>query len=448
MNRCVPPLAAVLLLSGLTAAPASGLDLQRDSLPNGLVVLSCEDHRLPICDIALVCRSGAAFDPPGRAGIAALTANLLTKGVPGMSADSVAAIVEFLGARLDAGADFDGSHLRLRVLAKDLEQGLDLLCRGFREPAFAPREFRLARDQALARVRRMYDYPQFVVSAAFDRLQFGSHPYAWPATGDTGTLHALSRDDLVRFHRRHYLPNNCFLVAVGDFDRRALLTAVRARLGDWSPGTVPQLAVPEVIEPAGIKARLITRPDMNQTYIELGHPGISVFQPDLMAARLMSYILGGSPLSSRLGLAVREKAGLAYDVRCWFDRMKLRGAFHATVQTAQPRLALELMLGEIRLMRDSGVNAAELLKAHEFYTGSFPLTYSSNRGKLDQITTMETYRFGIDWFDRYPDRVRAVTLDGIHAAARDYLRPDDCYLVIMGPVTRDQIELPGIHWLD
>ncbi len=440
--------AGILTSAFCFLASASALPLNRDSLPNGLVVLTYEDHRLPMVDVALVCRSGAAFDPAGKAGVASLTADLLPKGMPRVSADSVAAIVEFLGARLDGGADFDRSSLSLRVLSKDIEQGLDLLAGSILTPAFAPAEFKLALDQYLSNARQRGDYPQAVVSDAFDKLVYGDHPYASPSDGDTLTLRAITRADLVRFHGTHYVPNNCFVVAVGDVDPAELLAAVQARFGGWQPGAVPELRVPALPEPQGIKAKLITRPDMNQAYVEFGRPGIAVSDKDMLDARLMSYILGGGAMSSRMGVSVREEGGLAYDVRCWFDRMKLRGAFHATVQTARPKEAIELMFGDVQQMYDSGATAAEMLKAHNYYTGSFPLSYSSNRGKLMQVGTLELYRFGLDWLERFPDDVRAVTLEQVNAAARAHLRPGNCWLVVMGPVTKEDLDIPGVEWIE
>lgn len=444
MNRTL----FALFLAVCSLQSGFALPVRRDSLPNGLIVVTYEDHRLPICDLGLVCRSGAAFDPPGKAGVASLTADLLFKGMPGVSADSFAAIVEFLGARTFSTADFDRSAVGFRVLAKDLEQGLDLLAGSVLRPTFPAREFKLAAAQTLAEARQRYESPGFVVSAAFSRLAYGNHPCAFPASGDTGTLRRVTRDDLVRFHRTHYLPNNCFIVAVGDFDPAELLEQVRARFGDWQPGAAPALELPPLPEPAGIRAKLITRPDLNQTYVHLGHPGIAMSDPDVLPARLMSYILGGGAMSSRLGLAVRERGGLAYDVRCWFDRMKLTGMFNATVQTARPKLAIELMLAEIQAMHDSGATPAEMLKSHNYFTGSFPLTYSSNQGKSSQVGYQELHRLGNDWLERFPGEVSAVTLEQVNQAARARLRPGNCFMVIVGPVTRQDLDIPGIEWID
>jgi len=427
---------------------AFALPLYRDSLPNGLIVLTYEDHRLPIADIALECRSGHDCDPLPKAGVAALTAQLLPRGTKTMSGDSVTSIIEFLGARFEGWADDDGSGVSLRVLSKDLTTALDLLADAVLNPAFDPKEFRRSQDMALARARRTLDRPQAVATLELNRLLFPGHPFARPATGDTVTIPQITRDDLVAFHQTHFVPNNCFVVVVGDVDRQSLRAELWQRFQHWQPAPVPQPAIPKLTFPDRLRVRYIQRPDLNQTYIAFGHPGIAVTDTDMLATRLMSYILGGSAMSSRLGIAVREAAGLAYDVRCWFDRGRHQGLFRATVQTADPKTALAKMLHEIRLMHDSGATRTELKKAHDYYTGSFPLTYSSNQGKLYQTQWTERYRFGPEWLERFPELVRAVTLEQVNAAARNHLYPDQFIMVIVTNQEKEQLGLTDVEWLE
>ncbi|MGB9742136.1 MAG: M16 family metallopeptidase [bacterium] len=440
------PLLILTLVSIL--APVYSLTLNRDSLPNGIIILTCEDHRLPMVDIALVCRSGAAAEPVSKAGIADLCARMLFAGTKNRSADSIATLLDFLGASYSSSADFDHSIISLRLLSKDLNTGIELLADLVLNPAFPQPEFDRLRTEALTAARRALDYPQQAVAIEFDRLLFGSHRYALPVRGDTTTLTSITIEDLRHFHQTFFVPNNCFLVVVGDFDPATLKPEISARFGNWQPGPVPMPALPQPADPGKIKIKLITRKDMNQTYIQFGHSGISATEPDLIPVRLMSYILGGPPLSSRMGLAVREQAGLAYDVRCWFDRRLLTGAFRATVQTASPKAAIQKMFAEIIKMHSNGATRAELLKAQNYFTGSFPLTYSNNSGKLQQLINLELYRYGIDWLDRFPQTVRSTTLEQVNQAARQRLKPGNYLMVIMGNVTRDELNLPDVEWIE
>ena len=432
----------------LLASSASALPLYRDSLPNGLIVLTYEDHHLPTALVSLVCRSGAACDPAGKAGTAALTAYLLGRGTPTVSGDSITSLVEFLGASFNGSASGDLMELNTQVLSKDLPTALDLLAGAALNPAFNPKEVELARSQFLSDAQQVKDSPNRLVAEEFDRLVYQGLPYGHPTYGDTLSIPLIKREDLVAFHGTYVKPNNCFIIAVGDVRRADLLSAVTQRLGLWAPAPVPRPSPLAAAYPDRIKVKLITRMDMNQTYVEFGHPGITATDSGMLSTRLMSYILGGSAMNSRLGNTVREKGGLAYDVRCWFDRSALPGAYHATVQTVKPKEAIAKMLNVIQIMHDSGATKAELEKAHNYYTGSFPLTYSSSGGKRYQVQTMELCRYGMDWLDKFPDRIRAVTLDQVNADAREHISPGRYWMVILGPVTKDDLGLTNVDWIE
>lgn len=427
---------------------ASALPLYRDSLPNGLVVLTYEDHRLPTAAVSLVCRSGAACDPKDKAGTAAMMADLLTRGTATMSGDSVKSVVEFLGARFSGGADYDDCTIDVRALSKDLGTALNLMADAVLHPAFDAKELELARSRMLSDAQGIADDPGSEVSYDFGKLLYGDKPYGRLTGGDTLSLPLIKREDVVAFYGTYVRPNNCFVVAVGDINRKDFVAELQKRLAAWSPAPVPALTVPALAMPDRVRVKVITRPDMNQTYVEFGHPGIRGADQDMLATRLMAFILGGSPMSSRLGINVREKGGLAYDVRCWYDRSRLEGAFHATVQTAKPKEAIALMLREIKVMYDSGATQQELEKAHNYYTGSFPLTYASTGGKLGQVRTMELYGYGMDWLDKFPDKVRAVTLDEVNKAARDHLAPGKYWMVVLGPVTKADLGLTDVEWIE
>jgi zinc protease len=447
VNRCHVPL-AVLTSAFCLLTSAVGLPLYRDSLPNGLVVLTYEDTRLPTAAVSLVCRSGSACDPERKAGTAAMMADLLTRGTATMSGDSVKSIVEFLGARFSGDADDDNCGMEVRVLSKDLGTALDLMADAVLHPAFDKGEMEIARSRMMSGARRIFDNPRSEVRCEFMKLLYGDHPYGRLTNGDTLSLPLISREDLAAFHETYFRPNNCFVVAVGDIAREDFVAELEKRLVAWTSAPVPELTAEPLAIPDRIRVKLITRTDMNQSYVEFGHPGIRAADEDMLATRLMSFILGGSPKSSRLGVSVREEGGLAYDVRCWFDRNRLEGGFHATVQTADPKKAIGLMLRDIKLMYDSGATKKEIEQAHNYHTGSFPLTYASTRGKLAQVRTMELYGYGMDWLDKFPDKVKAVTLDDVNKATRDHLRPGRYWMVVLGPVTREDLGLVDVEWIE
>jgi zinc protease len=437
--------AAFCLLPPVSASP---LPLYRDSLPNGLIVLTYEDHRLPMAVVAFVCRSGSAQDPEGKFGVAALTANLLTRGAGGMSGDSVTSIVDLLGAGFTAFSDRDFVTVRAQVLSKDVAAGLELVANAVLEPAFDAREFATERDRNVTSLRMNYDVPMNLARREFVRLVFPNHPYGHTNLGDTAMVAALSPDDCRLYHQTHFLPNNCFLIAVGDLKRDSLLAQVQERFGAWSPAPKPELRALPPDTLSRLRVRLIFRSDARQTVIEFGHPGISGTAPDLLPLRLGNHILGGSPLASRLGQSVREKGGLAYDVRCWFDEDRLTGAFHATVQTAKPREAIARMFSEIESVHDQGVRAAELEDARSYFTGSYPLSFGSSRGKVNNVAEAELNHWPMSRLEEYPERIRAVTLDEVNQALREHLRPGKYLMVVVGNVKKEDLGLDDAEWIE
>ena len=443
-NRMTRVIIAACIMCGL----ASGVPLYRDTLPNGLAIVSYVDHRLPMTDIAFVCRSGSASDPEGKWGLANGTVTLMTRGTKTMTADSVASIVEFLGAQFNGYAGNDNSMISLRVLAKDLVTGLDLLTDAVRNPSFEAKEVERARAQGLAGVREMSDDPMARVMVDFYQTLFPGHPYAHQTIGDTVSLMKITREDLVAFHKDHYVPNNCFIVAVGDFDRPELLKMIQARFGDMTRGDVPEVKAPDMPFPGKLRVKLIYRPDMNQTYVMSGHPGIAYSDSDRLATNLAAYILGGGALASRIGDAVREEAGLAYEVRTVFDQDRLRGAFWAWVQTAKPKEAIAIMFREIEKMQKDGAKKNELDDAQNYFAGSYPIRFSSNQGKLYEAVNIEIYQLGLDWADKYPGKIRALTLDEVNRAARERLHPGQYVMVVMGNVKKEDLGLSDVEWIE
>jgi zinc protease len=381
--------------------------------------------------MTLVCRSGGAYDPKDLGGTASMMADLLTRGTSMMSCDSVKSTVEFLGGQFSGSAADDYCSVDLKVLSRDLGIALDLLADAVLHSAFDSQQVELTRGRMLAGARRLFDIPFGRVAIEFTKFSRGDHPYGHMTGGDTASLPRIRREDLIAFHQRYFRPNNCFLIAAGDVNHNDLVSDIERRLGEWMPAPVPTLSAAPMATPDRIRVKVITKSDMNQTYVEFGHPGICASDTDMLPVRLMSYILGGTAMSSRLGVDVRVKGGLAYDVRCSFERERLQGMFDATVQTAKPKEAISLMLRDIKTMHDSGATKRELEDAQNYYTGSFPLSYASMDGKLSQVRTMELYSYGMDWL-----------------AARQRLDPGKYWMVVIGPVTKDDLGLTDVEWAE
>ncbi len=429
---------------------ANALPIARDSLDCGLVVLTYQTHHLPMIEMRWVCYAGSAYDPMDKAGLANLTAKMLTRGTKMRTATEISSQLELVGASISDATGYDLSSLHARCLSKDFDLVLDIFTDILQNADFKESELAKVKNQIIANIKQSYDYPHQVGWQKFYELLFKEHPYAHPISGDTVSVSRIRRQDLVDFYNQFYTLNNGFFVVVGDFDKAVLLEKLQTKFVNMRKGKV-QGEISEFLRTAYAErpvGYLIQQPTLNQSYIYIGFGGIKENAPDYFAVRVMNFILGGSPLTSRLGNAVRETGGLAYDVRSGFYRMRYGGAFVATTQTSDPQRAIRYILDEIKKMYEIGAKQEELNRAKTFYIGNFPFYYDAMRDKVDLLAELEVYKKGLDYPERFKSYIEELTLDQINQAAKKYLYPNNYLLVIVTNLSKDELGLSDIDWLN
>jgi zinc protease len=429
---CVVVLAGVVGLSR-SAAAAPPVAVERWTMPNGLVVLLVERHTIPAVEAHLVIKTGAVADPSGREGLAALTADLLTKGTATRSAVEIAEAIDFIGGSLTAQAADDFSSLTLTTLKKDLPTAVGVMADVLLHAAFPAAEVERQRRETLSGIQGAKDDPEDVAEKAFAPLVFGPHPYRHPVEGLDTTVPLLTREEVVAFHRTYYRPNNAILALVGDLGSREARRAVKAALGGWEKKAIPPLLVPPA-PPIAEKTVSLIEKDLTQATIVLGHLGIARNDPDFYPVTVMNYILGGGGFASRLMTTIRDNRGLVYGISSGFDAKRFPGSFSVSLQTktASADEAIGAALDEIRRIREEGVADAELRAAQDYLAGSFPLRLDTNAKLARLLAAVEFYDLGLGYFEDYPRAIRAVTLDDVRRVAAAHLDPERYVLVVVG----------------
>ena len=432
------------LLSAVQAFP-----INRDSLDNGLIVLLTEDHKLPMLEIRATIKAGSVNDPKGKQGLVNLTSELLIRGTKNRTLDKINSEIEFVGGQLRQFTAKDYSGINIRVLSKDLDLALDLLADLMQNPIFPDSEIAKVKKQVVSSIIRSEEEPDEVGFNAFYKLFFPDHPYGHPVIGYTESVNSITKRDLLDFYQKYYAPNNCLIVAVGDFSQSELLEKIKTRFGKWQKKDIPELKITDPVLLAKPKGKIITKKEVNQAYIFLGFLGLKENTPDLLPTRAMNFALGSSPTSSRLGVSVREKGGLAYDVRSYFERNLYLGVYFFTTQTKtdNTQTAVDKILFEIRKMKQSGAVQEELDRAKKFYTGNFPLSFDSFSDKISIVSRIERYQMGLDYLDKFNDRIMSLNLAQVNQTAKDHLFPDNYLLVVVGNVTEDDLKLDDIDWV-
>lgn len=422
-------LVLALALPKLAGAAPLG---RRAQMKDGLILLVAERPTLPMVTVEVLVKAGSLREPGEKAGLANLTAELLPQGTASRTAPEISEAIEFVGGSLHASGSRDFASVSLTVLKRDLDLGLELLADVLMRPAFREEEIARGVQQLQGSIRRKQEDPGTVVREAFASSLFQEHPYGRPVEGTEESLARITQKDLVEFHQRYYVPNNSILAAAGDVTLAEMQGAIEKHFQGWVRKTVSPLEVSAVPPPATRQVVKIGR-EVAQANIVWGHVGVERKNPDYYALSVMNLILGGGGLTSRLMRSIREERGWAYDVHSFFSARRHLGSFEVNLQTKNETAgpAIEEVFGQIREIRENGVTAQELEEAKGFLTGSFPLRFETNRQVVSFLAAVEFYGLGMDYPERYPEIIRAVTREDVLRVAREYLYLDRGILVVV-----------------
>lgn len=413
----------VLFLLPVLAA-AIGPVVVEDKLPNGAALLVSEQRNLPMVLVRVVLDAGARRDPQAKAGLANLTADLLTEGTSTRSAQQIKDAIDFIGGSLQTSADTDYAVASLQVLRKDLDTGLALLADVLLHPAFKADELARRREAVLASIRAQQDDPTTVAQKAFQQALYGDTPYGHPDEGTEAALPRITRADVQAFFKRHYGPSSAGVVVVGDISSVEVRDRFGKAFGAWRGEPLALFVYPPVPDPPARQIR-IDRP-VTQAAIVMGNIGIERANPDYEAVSVMNYVLGSGGFSSRLTDSIRTQAGLAYSVGSFFAAMKAPGPFEIVMQTKNASVAEAITRAreQVEKIRNEPVSDDELQEAKRYLTGSFPLRLDSNNKIADFIAQAWFYALGMNYADKYIERVNAVTLADVQRVAQAYLHPE------------------------
>ena len=415
------------------AAPSVTFPLyQIETLANGLQVVVVLHHEQPVVSMRLIVRAGSSLDLRQKVGVASLAMSLLDQGTTTRSAGQLNEEVDFIGAALGAGAGVDLSFVNMLVMKDSFETGLRILSDAARNPAFAEVEIERKRQQLLSTLQVSLDDPSFVANAVFNRLVYGFHPYGMLQTGTPDTIAAITRNDLLEFHRRNFVPNNAILAIVGDVRPEDAIDRVKQVFADWQRGTV----TPPTFTPPPAPTRrviVVNKPDAAQTEVRIGHVGIRRDDTDYMALNLAVRILGGEG-ANRLHQVLRTERGLTYGAQANMDSLRDSGDIQAETNTRTEATGevVRLAVDEFWRLQRERVGERELADAKAYITGSFPLTIETPDAIATQVLNVLFYGLPIEQLQTTRERVNAVTTDDIQRVARYYLKPDRLAIVLVG----------------
>ncbi len=434
----------VLLIStAALAEPKTQVLGTREKLPNDLVWLFSQQSELPLVTLELIIKAGTLEELPGKEGLANLTAALLLNGTKSRTSAKIAQELDFMGAHLSASGGDDFATVSLTVLKKDLGPALDLFKDILINPTFPVTEMQRKVSQFKAALASEKDEPMVVASRAFMKDLYGSFPYGHPVLGTAKGLAAITRKDLVEFHRKYYRPNNAVLSLVGDLTPEEARQWVTKTFGTWAATPIPASKLP-AIAPLTQRREVVIDKDISQANIMLGNLGITRKNPDFYAFQVMNYILGGGGFASRLMDDIRENRGLAYSVSSSFAPGLEPGPFTVALETknATADEAIKQVVAQLKRIMTQPVTTDELKNAKSYLIGSFSRKMDSMSKRAWLLGYVEVYGLGLDYPWRYPELIQHLTPADIQAVAEKYIHPEKYLLVVVGKKSA-MTSLPG-----
>lgn len=443
---------AVLLLISATPSAQQGLDRKKiptpgktpelrvpawtkSTLANGAELLVSEKHDLPLISFSLTFLGGAdQFEPAGKQSVASLTAALLSEGTKTRDAEALSNALQLLGTSVNASVSGESGSISFRSTTAKFPATLDILADILVNPTFPENGLERLRGQRLVQLTQARAQPGAIANRVFPRIVYGSeHPYGRVVTEES--LKAVTRADLVAFHKAYYQPGRVLITVVGDTTAATVKPVIEKSLAAWTKGGErPSFTFPPVSAPKATTIFLVDKPGAAQSTFAIGRPGPPRNTPDFYALQVMNTMLGGM-FQSRLNANIREEKGYSYGVTSSFGYGKGPGPFRTggDIVTEKSDAALVEFMKELKgIIGGRPITDEELTTAKDALIQRLPGTFASVSSINSALTTLWVQNLPDDYYQQYAKRVAAITRDDVLRVANQYVTVDNLAIVIVG----------------
>jgi zinc protease len=435
LRRLGSRVAAALVAGAVlaVAAPAQAMTIERVISLGGIEAWLVRDPAVPLIAVDFAFMGGSSQDPQDKPGVASMMVSLLDEGAGPLDAKAFHEQLERKAIELAFRAGRDHIRGTLRTLKQNRDEAFDYLRLALNEPRFDAEAVERIRSQILARLRRETTSPNDLASRNWWAAAFPGHPYGRPVNGTLDSVPNITIDDLKSHARRVLARQDLKIAIVGDIDVESA-----GRLLDKTFGGLPakaELMPVANVTPQGLGRRTVVELDVPQAVVSFGGPGIFRSDPDFFAAYIVNHILGAGSFSSRLYREVREKRGLAYGISTsliWLTHSAVLLGATATRADATGE-TIDVIDREFRRMAAEGPTEEEFLKTKTYLKGSFALGLDTSGKIAAQLVQMQLDKLGIDYIERRPALIDAVTLADAKRVAKRLLEPHLLVTVVGRP---------------
>ena len=413
-------------------APSRADRVQQVVSPKGVAFWLVEDYAVPLVALEFALKGGAAQDPQGRAGAAAMLAALLDEGAGKYDAQAFQQALDEKAIEISFNADRDAFSGRLKTLARNTEAAFEFLALALNEARLDADPLERVRAQMVAGIRSEANDPDALAGKAWRAAAFPGHPYGLPTHGSLDSVGAVTRDDLAAMRKACFARDTLKIAIVGAIDAATAAAMVdRAFAGLGARARMSPVAE---IAVHGIGSRQVVDLDIPQATIRFGSAGIARKDPDHIAAVVINHILGGGVFSARLFKEVREKRGLAYSVHSSLNTYDRTSIFSGGTSTKNERAAesLRVIQDEIVGLSDGGPTDLELGEAKKYMIGSYALRFDTSTKIANQLVHLQMEGFGADYLDGRNGLIAAVTMKDARRVAKRLLGEGKMLVTVAG----------------
>lgn len=409
----------------------------RVPLKSGPVAYVASDRELPLVTISITVRTGDWVEPQGKEGLTLLCGYQLSHGgTEARSAQELEERLAFLAANLGSGISGAQGSVSINLLSKDLDEGLAILREVLTKPRFQPDRLALQKEQMIQGLKQRNDDSSSIESRESGFLAYGEK--FWDNRLITQkSVESVTREDLIAFHQKWFVPANFVVAATGDFDRTEMIQKLEKLFADWPHAGANPPAIPKDLSMAAPGVYLVDK-DVNQGRVTLMLPGIMRDNPDYFALILMNDILGGGGFTSRLVNRVRSDEGLAYAVSSTFPGgvyfpYVFRAAFQSKSGTVA--YAISIIVEEMKRIAAEPVSLEELENAKRGFIDRLPRSFASKAQTIGVYAGEEftgRYQTDPEYWQKVQDRINAVSREDIQRVANKYLTLDKLVVLVVG----------------
>lgn len=422
--------------------------VSRTQLESGATLLVLENHATPTLSLRGSLRAGSYFEPRTKPGLASITAAMLERGTRGRDKLKIAGDLESVGAEISFSTDPFGVTFSARSLSKDLPLLIATLAEELREPSFPEDELEKLKQQTIASIQEQQANTRYRGYERFTGMIFDTeHPYYVPPGEKlTESISSITAQDVRAFYEKYYGGRSLILAITGDVQTEEVRTQFASAFESFSGPLDIDINVADPSQQTGTQREVVLLKEKASVDVLIGTAApLRRDSEDYYAAMIANSALGQSTLSSRLGLQVRDREGLTYGINSVFRAPSLAAGPWYVGVTVNPQNVEKAINSALSVLRDyveHGIREDELADEKSSAIGSFKVSLATNAGLSRALWNAEFYGLGLDYIDRYPQIIQAVTVEEVNAAIRKYFRPDHLTVVVSGDYQAEMAAAP------